>query len=156
MLSSTDTALGKVSAPGKLLLIGALIIAGWSLGGCADSAAEAEIGGQAAAIEAIEGSDLSRVTLTDEAAKRIDLKMEKVKKGASGTEIPYGAVLYDPDGKTWTFVNVKGLSFERRAIQVDKIVGDVASLSAGPPVGAAVVTLGATQLYGAEIGVGDE
>ena len=44
----------------------------------------------------------------------------------------------------------------RTAINVINIIGDTAVLSTGPPVGADVVTLGATELYGVEIGVGGE
>jgi hypothetical protein len=140
----------------KVWLLGVLTIAVLPLIGCADRGEEAESGNGAATVESIAGSPLSRVTITEEAAKRIDLKTEKVKQGPTGIEIPYGAVLYDPDGKTWTFVNVNGLTFQRTSIAVNNIVGDVASLASGPSVGAAVVTLGAAQLYGAEIGVGDE
>ena len=94
-----------------------------------------------------------RAALRDEDTGRSPARDQS---GPSGLQIPYGAVLYDPDGKTWAFVNVKGLSFERKSITVANIVGEVASLTQGPAVGAKVVTLGAAQLYGAEIGVGDE
>ncbi len=140
----------------NMLFMRVLIVGVISLAGCSSSAGEDDATKDAAKIEDIQGSPLKRVTLTKEAAARIDLKTEDVKIGPSGLEIPYGAVLYDPDGKTWAFVNVKGLSFQRTAITVEKIVGDVASLTKGPDEGTKVVTLGATQLYGAEIGVGDE
>lgn len=135
----------------RLVIVGVI-----SLSGCSSSAGEDDATNDAAQIQDIQGSPLKRVTLTKEAADRIDLKTEDVKMGPSGLEIPYGAVLYDPYGKTWAFVNIKGLSFERKSITVAKIVGDVASLTEGPDEGTKVVTLGATQLYGAEIGVGDE
>lgn len=135
----------------RLLVVGLL-----SLSGCRSTAGEDDATNGAAEVEDIQGSQLQRVTLTQEAADRIDLKTEETKIGPSGLEIPYGAVLYDPDGKTWAFVNTKGLSFERKSITVEKIVGDVATLTEGPDEGTKVVTLGATQLYGAEIGVGDE
>jgi hypothetical protein len=139
-----------------LALASMTVLTGTVLTGCADAGAEVEPDAGAAKIEAIAGTELSRVTLTNEAAKRIDLKMAKVKQASAGAEIPYGSVLYDPDGHTWTFVNIRGLTFERKAIVVEKIVGDVATISSGPAVGTSVVTLGASQLYGAEIGVGDE
>ncbi len=135
----------------RLLIVGLL-----SLTGCRSTAGEEDATNGAAEVEDIQGSLLQRVTLTKEAAERIDLKTEETKMGPSGLEIPYGAVLYDPDGKTWAYVNIKGLSFERKSITVEKIVGDVATLTEGPDEGTKVVTLGATQLYGAEIGVGDE
>ena len=39
-------------------------------------------------------------------------------------------------------------------VTVEEIEGDVAHISAGPPTGTLVVTTGAAELYGAEIGVG--
>ena len=74
---------------------------------------------------------------------------------AGGTEkrkvVPYGAVYYDAKGAAWTYVNPKPLTFERQRIGVDRVIGDVAVLSEGPPVGTPVVTVGAALLYGAEI-----
>ena len=75
---------------------------------------------------------------------------------ATGTQIPYGAVLYDPSGETWAFVNVEGRSFVRQPITVDHIEGDRAFLEDGPAVGAKVVTVGGAEIYGAELGVGDD
>ena len=77
-------------------------------------------------------------------------------RDAAGTQIPYGAVLYDPSGDTWAFVNVEGRSFVRQPITVDHIEGDNAFLKEGPAVGAKVVTVGGAEIYGAELGVGDD
>lgn len=65
--------------------------------------------------------------------------------------LPYGAVYYDGKGVSWVYVNTKPLVFERQRIGIERVVGDVAVLSAGPPVGTPVVTVGAALLYGAEI-----
>ena len=140
----------------RMVLLSVSLVASVSFTACSSAKTEDDATNGAAAVEDIQGSALKRVTLTKEAADRIDLKTELVKRGPAGLEIPYGAVLYDPDGKTWAFANVKGLTFERKAITVAKIVGNTASLTKGPAEGTKVVTLGAVQLYGAEIGVGDE
>ncbi len=155
IMETTEKMTRKFSLKRKRILC-VLIVGLVSLSACSDTASEDAGGDPAAEVEDIQGSELKRVTLTKEAADRIDLKTEKVKKVSAGLEIPYGAVLYDPDGTTWAFVKVKGLSFERKSITVANIVGNVASLTKGPDEGAEVVTLGAAQLYGAEIGVGDE
>ena len=68
--------------------------------------------------------------------------------------IPYAAVLYDAKGNTWVYTNPEELVFIRKPIQIDTIVGDEAFLVDGPPVGAAVVTVGGAELYGTEFGVG--
>ena len=41
--------------------------------------------------------------------------------------------------------------FERQRIEVEGIVGDLAMITDGPPVGTKVVTVGAPLLYGAEV-----
>ena len=156
-ITTTSSAGTTRAARHRVRWIGLLMLAAAPLASCSDKSVQSEHDANAARIEQIDGSELSRVTLTAAAAKRLDLSTAKVAAGsATGTEIPYAAVLYDPDGHTWTFTKVKGLTFERKAITVDDITGDVASLSSGPTVGTEVVTRGATELYGAEIGVGDE
>jgi hypothetical protein len=65
--------------------------------------------------------------------------------------VAYGAVYYDAKGDAWVYVNTKPLVFERRRVGVERIVGDLAVLSDGPPVGTPVVTVGAALLYGTEI-----
>lgn len=65
--------------------------------------------------------------------------------------VPYGSVYYDAKGDAWVYVNMKPLVFERQRVGVERIVGDLAVLSDGPPVGTPVVTVGAALLYGTEI-----
>jgi hypothetical protein len=65
--------------------------------------------------------------------------------------VPYSAVYYDGKGTPWVYINPKPLEFERKRIRIERVVGDVAVLSEGPPIGVPVVTVGAALLYGAEI-----
>jgi hypothetical protein len=65
--------------------------------------------------------------------------------------VPYGAVYYDAKGTPWVYVNPEPLVFERQRIGVERVAGDVAVLSDGPPVGTPVVTVGAAMLYGVEV-----
>ncbi|MEA2716658.1 MAG: hypothetical protein QOI99_975 [Actinomycetota bacterium] len=134
-----------------------LVLVALLAAGCGGGSDGPEKETKAATVESVPGSELSRVTLTEDAARRLDVKLEAVAGGGEQpTQIPYGAVLYDPQGRTWTFVNPEALTFVRQAITVDHIDGQVAFLSAGPPPGTKVVTQGATEIYGAEVGVGDE
>lgn len=138
-----------------------LVVLGLALAGCAQPAADAIAEDPPAVVEPIEGSDLSRITLTAKAAERIGIVMAKVAlapagSGTDATAIPYGAVLYDIDGAAWTFTSPEPLVFVRQAIDVDSIRGDVAVLSDGPPAGTEVVTVGAAELLGAEYGVEGE
>ena len=65
--------------------------------------------------------------------------------------VPYGAIYYDAKGAPWVYVNPEPLGFERKRIHIERVVGDLAVLSEGPPVGTAVVTVGAAMLYGVEV-----
>jgi hypothetical protein len=93
-----------------------------------------------------------QITLTADAAKRIDVRTAAVESDGGNTVIPYAAVLYDPDGAAWTYTNPKPLVFERADITVDRIDGERAILAKGPAPGTAVVTVGATELWGVEYG----
>ena len=57
---------------------------------------------------------------------------------------------------TWTFASPAPLTFVRERIGVDYVRGDLAVLFSGPPAGTRVVTVGAAELLGAELGVGGE
>jgi hypothetical protein len=136
----------------RLILAGAVLVVGVLLGGCGGEVAE-EGDAQPAVVE--HGTEVDRVVLTREAAKRLDIHTAEVRKGdrnARRTVIPYSAVLYDPDGATWTYTNPAPLVFARQDITVDRIEGKSAFLSAGPPVGTSVVTVGADELWGVEYG----
>ena len=69
--------------------------------------------------------------------------------------IAHGAVLYDEHGDTWTFTSPAPLTFLRQKIDIDYITGRSVVLRDGPPAGTTVVTVGAAELLGAELGVGE-
>jgi hypothetical protein len=127
-----------------------LVVLGLALAGCggsSDSPAPAE---PAHVTKLADG--FNQITLTADAARRIDVKTAAVKSDGGDIVIPYSAVLYDPDGATWTYTNPKPLVFVRANITVKDIIGDRAVLTKGPAAGTAVVTLGATELWGVEYG----
>jgi hypothetical protein len=104
-----------------------------------------------AVIEEIEDSDVMRVTLTDDAAARIGLELASAQRNGEYTAIPYAALIYDGDGEPWVFEADGELTFVRTEVIVDRVDGDVAWLSEGLSHGDRVVTVGATELYGAEL-----
>ena len=69
--------------------------------------------------------------------------------------VPYGSVIYDPQGRTWIYINTEPLVFIRHRINIDYIDGDEAFLTDGPPAGTEVVTVGAGELSGVENGIGN-
>src|SRR5512134_2812620 len=133
------------------------LIAGLYLGGC-QQAAEKKEKVAPAHVEHIEGEEVSRVTLTEKAAERLAVTLDVVRDervgGTLRKVVPYGAVLYDVNGRTWVYTSPESLVFVRREIVVDHIAGDLAVLTDGPPAGTRVVTLGATELPGAEFEIG--
>ena len=112
-----------------------------------------------ATVQHIEGSDIARITLTEQAVERLDIQTapatsEAVAGSGQQLVIPYGALLYDAQGATWTYTSPEPRVFERAAVTVASIDGDSVMLSEGPPTGTAVVVVGAAELIGAEFGVG--
>lgn len=137
-----------------------LVLVGLGMAACSRASAPAHDRVRPAIVAEVAGSDLKQVTLTKEAAVRVGIVTVPVGKpapsGGPGTSIPYGAVLYDINGATWAFTSPAPLVFVRHAITVERIDGAIALLSDGPPVGTEVVTVGAAELLGAELGVEGE
>jgi hypothetical protein len=105
-------------------------------------------------VEPIEGTELSRVILTDEAARRLDVQTEAASTeevdGVQHIVVPYSAVIYDVQGEAWVYTSPEPLTFVRHSLEIDSIDGDMAVLSDGPPAGTQIVTVGAPEIYGAE------
>ena len=137
----------------RLFLTG-LAVAALALGACNSGSTTSEPGPAAITIEEDESTGLKTLTLSDKAAERLGVETVPVAGSGAAMTIPYAAIVYDATGKTWTYVNESSLTYKRAEITVDEIDGDTARISAGPPSGALVVTTGAAELYGAEIGVG--
>jgi hypothetical protein len=141
-----------------MVIVGTLIIAGVLLAACgqASSATAGKIA--PAKVEKIEGTELNRVVLTEKAAQRLAIQMAPVREeqvnGAARKIIPYAAVIYDLQGKTWLYTSPEALTFVRQAISVDYIEGDNVVLTDGPAAGTAVVTVGVAELYGTDTGIG--
>ena len=90
-----------------------------------------------------------------EAETNLDIQTAPVRKAArgSGLVVPYAAVVYGADGETWTYMSPEPQTFERASILIDRIDGGKAFLSDGPRPGTQVVTQGAPELLGVEIGI---
>jgi hypothetical protein len=138
-----------------------IIIAALTLAACSSQTPQTSEGSTSsppAKVERIGKTDFSRVILTEQAAKRLGIETVLVQnaqvKGKLRKVVPYAAVFYDLNGKTWVYTNPEPLTFIRASISVDYIDGDLAVLSEGPPSGTKVVTVGSPELYGTEFGVG--
>ena len=141
------------------------LVAMLGLTGCsATTEALGEASDEAAEVLPVKGSDLSRITLTQEAYDRLAIATEPVLdgigRGASSPTVratmPTAALLYDAEGDTWAYVGESALTFRRAPVSIARLDGDVAYLSDGPTPGTPVVTVGAPELLGIELGVEGE
>jgi hypothetical protein len=129
------------------------------IAGCQKATAQAEHE-HPATVEHIEGSEISKVTITEPAMKRLDIRTGTVTEERSPrTEqiqkaVPYSSLIYDPQGKTWIYTSPQERVFVRQEVDVDFIQGDLAYLSRGPEKGTNVATVGVAELYGTEFEVG--
>lgn len=132
-----------------------------SLAGCRQAAEDEKKSAKPVKVEKTAGQP-TKLTLTERAAERLGLKTAQVRKatlkagrpgGASGTAIPFNALLFDKTGKAATYLVVGQRVFARSPVVVDHYDGDLAVLASGPPVGASVVTDGSAELSGAEAGL---
>jgi hypothetical protein len=140
---------------GLLVVAGVVLVLGvMSLATARGTVASTESHAEPGKVEHVAGTDVARVTLTAAGAERVGIKTAPVGAAQGRIVVPYAAVVYDPDGQTWTYTNPEPLVFVRQRIEVDRVDGDQAVLSSGPPAGTAVVTVGAAELYGTEYGVG--
>ena len=135
----------------------AAMIVALPLSGCRQEAA-ASPKQSPATLEESGQPGIKRVRLTERAAERLGIEMAEVREEAVTIDdnsvqrkvIPYGAIIYDTKGQTWTFTNPEPLVFIRHSVTVERISGDKVILTEGPPVGTTVVTVGSAELMGAE------
>lgn len=137
-----------------------LIMAGFQLSACSEPESKT-VKIEPAHVEDIEGSELKRVTLSTKAMERLDIKTDQVSENLTKSSpktirkvVPYGALIYDPHGGAWVYTSPKPETFVRQSIDVDYIEGDMVVLNDGPPVGTIIATVGVSELYGTETGMG--
>jgi hypothetical protein len=143
-------------------IIGLAAAAALLLTGCGATQATADQ--PPAVVQAVQGSQIPQVRLTDQAMHRIGIATQPVrmaKVAVAGRRgpykvIPYSAVVYDSDGSTWTYVETAARTFVRERITVRVIRGATAVVSQGPAAGTMVVTVGAPELLGTEYNISGE
>jgi ABC-type oligopeptide transport system substrate-binding subunit len=140
-----------VSRPPRLALaVLVLAIAALPVAGCTEVETETATGYEPSTLEPVKGNDdIQRVVFTEEGAKRVDLQTASVRRNL----VPYAALIYDPEGKTYVYTSPKPLEYLREEVEVDRIEGDRVLLSRGPPSGTKVVTVGVAEVYGTELEV---
>jgi ferric-dicitrate binding protein FerR (iron transport regulator) len=101
-------------------------------------------------VEAIEGTDLNRVTLADETAAKIDLQTASVRQDGRRKVVPHASLIYNPDGDVFVYTKPRSRTYVRAPVEVAHIADDRAVLSAGPRAGTVIVTVGAAELLATE------
>jgi len=138
-------------------VIVALIVALLPLAACGGTSDEAAEGDEPAKVEPVEGTDVSRVILTAKAAERLGIRIATVQNGegrhAELTVMPYSALVYDTNGRAWAYTSPEQLTFVRSRLTIERIEEQNIFLLDGPPPGTSVVTVGAAELYGTELGI---
>jgi hypothetical protein len=159
----------------------ALVTLGLGVTGCSIGSGSTTAGtGKAvpAKVEVIPGKDVKRVTLTEQAHRRLGIETVTIgtapapaqpapvqpapvqpapapsPSGGAATIVPYRAVLYAADGGTWVYTVTQPLTYVREKVVLANVGATEALLALGPPAGATVVSTGVIELYGAELGVG--
>ena len=100
----------------------ALVVAAFltlSLPACSQPQAEAVPAADTpATLEEVPGTDLHRITLTERAVERLGLKTGMAASGPQGKlTVPYGAILYDSQGRTWVYTNPELRVYVRQAVK---------------------------------------
>lgn len=121
---------------------------------CAEAPSDEHVIDEPATVEEI-GADKTRITLTEQAAERLAIETTPVQRAGGQTVVLSGALMLDPDGVYWVYTNPSSLVFVPEQVTLDREDDNgLAYLVEGPPIGTDVVTLGATELYGIEHGIG--
>ena len=128
----------------------ALVLACAGLAGCREVEQASAPGYEPAKLEPLGKGDLQRVTFTAEGARRIGLRTAAVTRDGRDMVVPYDALIYDGAGTAYVYTSPKPLSYVRSKVTVDRVEGDRVLLTRGPHPGTRVVTVGATEVYGAE------
>jgi hypothetical protein len=121
--------------------------------GCAEIESVTAEPYEPAALESTGPDKPARVILTQEAVDRVALQTIEVKALGKDLTVDHAALVFDKAGKPWVFSVVGPRTYVRAAVTIKEVQDNVVTLSAGPPAGTQVVTVGAIELWGAELGI---
>ena len=121
--------------------------------GCAEIESVTAEPYEPAALESTGPDKPARIILTDEAVDRVALQTTEVKPLGKELTVDHAALVFDKAGKPWVFTVVGPRTYVRASVGIKEVQDNVVFLSAGPPAGTQVVTVGAIELWGAELGI---
>jgi hypothetical protein len=130
------------------------VVATASLVGCAEIEVPLAEPYEPAHLESTGPDQPARVILTEEAQHRVQLQTTLVKPHGADVSLDHAALVYDKKGKPWVFTVIGPLTYIRAAVGIKEVnENNVVILSSGPPAGTQVVTVGAIELWGTELGI---
>jgi multidrug efflux pump subunit AcrA (membrane-fusion protein) len=133
--------------------VAAAVVLALAVGGltaCREVEVASSPGYEPAKLEPVGNGDLMRVTFTAEGARRVGLRTTPATREGKATVVPYEALIYDGSGKAYVYTSPTPLQYLRAEVRVARIDDDRAVLARGPRPGTQIVTVGASEVYGAE------
>lgn len=122
------------------------------LSGCKEAeVASYSSGYEPSHLEQVADSELHAVTFTKIGAEQVDLTTVPATQVGGQTVVPYAALIYDGQGVPHVYTAPEDLTFLRTQVTVDRIEGDSVLLRNGVDPGTKVVTVGAAEVWGAEL-----
>ncbi len=149
MMINRPSSRRRLAAAGGLLTAVAL---SFCLAGCGQTAAT-HVPYKPAKVGAATAAGVKPVTFTAEGARRIGLETSTIAEAEGRLVVDYAALIYDSKGGSWVYAVSEPLTYLRAAVRVTHTDQALVFLADGPAVGTAVVTVGAAQLYGEELGI---
>jgi len=149
MMINRPSSRRRLAAAGGLLTAVAL---SFCLAGCGQTAAT-HVPYKPAKVGAATAAGVKPVTFTAEGARRIGLETSTIAEAEGRLVVDHAALIYDSKGGSWVYAVSEPLTYLRAAVMVTHTDQALVFLADGPAVGTAVVTVGAAQLYGEELGI---
>lgn len=129
----------------------AILAVGLLSSGCNDVTTASTAAYEPAKLSDVGSLGLKQVTFTPEAARRVSLQTETAVQSGRHVVVSYAALIYDGKGVPWVYTASVPLRFLRAKVTVDQVKSGRVYLSGGLRAGTKVVTVGATEVYGAEL-----
>jgi hypothetical protein len=129
------------------------VAAAAALAGCSEIESPTVEGYEPATLESAGPDGPITITVTEEAEHRLELQTSVIMARGNDLVVDYTALIYDKVGKPFVFTVVEPHRYVRANVGIKGIVDNQVTLTSGPPAGTQVVTVGAVELWGAELGI---
>ena len=97
-----------------------------------------------------EDAPIKTVKMDDATAALLPVELAEVRRAGDRKVVPHDAVIYNPDGDVFVYTKPKAETYIRAPIEIVRVTGEKAVLSAGPRTGARIVTTGSAELLATE------